>query len=227
MNYSNILKKELQKENSLWLLRAAKASLLILLVSFISVSCLSEPISEVNKNQVFEYQEGDIILQGLNSLQCQAVKAATNSQYSHCGIVLDQDGELKICEAVGPVIISSISDFTESSQGGHYVVLRLKNGTINHGQLSSYCRTELGKPYDIYFNWDDTEIYCSELVWKAYEASNIELCKTRPLQDYDLTSPLVHKILQERYASKIPYAEPMVAPEDFLHTDMLEVVFEN
>ena len=216
------MKKAVQKENSWWLLKATKASLYALTICFVIIGCSSE----AEKSTTFEYQEGDIILQGLNSLQCQAVKAATNSDFSHCGIVIEQDGELKICEAIGPVIISEISEFTEASQDGHYKVLRLKNGSIDHNQLSTYCNAEMGKPYDIYFNWDDSEIYCSELVWKAYEASNIELCKTRPLKDYDLTSPLVQQILQERYAPKIPYAEPMIAPEDFLHTDVLEVVLE-
>ena len=26
-----------------------------------------------------------------------------------------------------------------------------------------------GKNYDIYFNWNDDELYCSELIWKIYE----------------------------------------------------------
>jgi hypothetical protein len=26
-----------------------------------------------------------------------------------------------------------------------------------------------GKPYDLYFEWNDEIIYCSELVWKIYK----------------------------------------------------------
>lgn len=33
-----------------------------------------------------------------------------------------------------------------------------------------------GKPYDIYFEWSDDKIYCSELVWKIYKhALDIEI----------------------------------------------------
>ncbi len=43
-------------------------------------------------------------------------------------------------------------------------------------EAGTKCRKVLGKPYDIYFEWDDRAIYCSEIVWKAYQhALGIEL----------------------------------------------------
>lgn len=29
----------------------------------------------------------------------------------------------------------------------------------------------IGKDYDLYFEWSDSRIYCSELVWKIYKES--------------------------------------------------------
>ncbi|MBL4705719.1 MAG: peptidoglycan peptidase [Flavobacteriales bacterium] len=198
-----------------------RISLFLFAVLFLFESC-STPA-----NTTFEFQEGDIILQALNSPQCDAIRLATDNYYSHCGMVVNDGKKLMIYEAIGPVKKTEIQEFTASGINGHYVVMRLKDSTVDHQSILNYCDGELGKAYDIYFNWDDTEIYCSEFVWKAYEASQIELCNTRPLKDYDLSSPLVQTILQERYAPKIPYGEPMVAPSDLYSSGLLEIVYQN
>jgi uncharacterized protein YycO len=58
----------------------------------------------------------------------------------------------------------------------------------------------LGKDYDIYFEWSDNRIYCSELIWKIYkEATNIEIGQLENLSDFNLSNKLVKKKLKERY----------------------------
>ena len=48
-----------------------------------------------------------------------------------------------------------------------------------------------GKNYDIYFEWSDDRIYCSELVWKMYkEATGIEIGEIQKLSDFDLRNSL-------------------------------------
>jgi hypothetical protein len=221
-NYSIILKKEAQKENSLWLLKVAKINSFFFAVIFVFVSCAQ--VEDTN----FTYQEGDIILQSLNSSQCDAVRKATESYYSHCGIVLKDGDDLMVYEAVGPVIKSTVESFTSAGINGHYVVLRMKSDSgLNFDSMSSYCVGELGKSYDSYFNWGDEEQYCSELVWKAYNSAGIQLCATRPLREYNLTSPLVQTIMKQRYGNDIPTEEPMVAPSDLFSSTLLEVIYEN
>lgn len=209
--------------SSLWLLKVAKLRLLIIPCLLILISCGDQ------NNEDFQFQEGDIILQALNSTQCEAVRAATNSYYSHCGIVLKDHDELVVYEAIGPVMKTSISDFTASGINGHYAVLRTKSvdNALNTEDARNYCNGELGKPYDGYFNWGDEEIYCSELVWKAYEKGGVELCELRPLKDYNLSSPIVKEVMQQRYGNSIPSNEMMIAPGDFKTASILEVVYEN
>jgi uncharacterized protein YycO len=176
----------------------------------------------------FEFRSGDIVLQSLNSSQCHAIREATDSYYTHCGIVLRDGNELIIYEAIGPVKKSSLQDFTDSGINDHFVVLRPSLKELpNATQMKSYCDNELGKSYDLFFNWDDTEMYCSELVWKAYQAAGIELCKPRPLIDYDLSSTVVQAVMKQRYGEKIPEEELMVAPSDLFSSTLLEVVYEN
>jgi uncharacterized protein YycO len=194
---------------------------LVLSLMIVLTSC-----SQVQETE-FQFQEGDIILQSLNSVQCQAVKSATNSEYSHCGIVIHDGDKLVIYEAVGPVKKTGIEAFTSSGTNGEYTVMRSKSIGADLASMRTYCNGELGKPYDIYFNWDDTEIYCSEFVWKAYEAVGIEVCPTRPLKDYNLTDPIVKHTMDQRYGSNIPYDEPMVAPSDLFESSQLEIVYNS
>ena len=71
----------------------------------------------------------------------------------------------------------------------------------------------VGKPYDLYFEWSDTRIYCSELVWKMYERSlGIEIGRRQKLREFDLSDPRVRAKLTERYGKKIPLDETVISP---------------
>jgi len=69
----------------------------------------------------------------------------------------------------------------------------------------------IGKNYDLYFEWSDNRIYCSELVWKIYkEALDLEIGKLETLNDFDLTNEVVKTKLTERYGNKIPLNELVI-----------------
>jgi hypothetical protein len=85
-----------------------------------------------------------------------------------------------------------------------------------------------GKNYDIYFGWSDETIYCSELVWKLYQRTTaLEIGELKPLGSYDLSSPIVKKIMQERYGKKIPMEEQMISPGAIFDSELLELVAES
>ena len=183
--------------------------------------------SEANPLQSAEFAVGDVIFQTSNSSQSKAIQLATESQYSHCGMVVRTDGRLMVFEAVQPVKLTPINEFINRGTNG-YVVKRLKEsyGTFpdkEQSELQTLISRYIGKDYDIYFNWSDEELYCSELVWKIYdEYLGIELCKPRPLSDYNLSHPLVKEQLKKRYGSNLPMDEPMVSPQDLFESKLLE-----
>lgn len=178
-------------------------------------------------------EAGDILFQDLNSSQGQAVKLATGSEYTHCGIVLEKSGRYVVYEAVGPVRITPLQEWIEQGVNGHIVVKRLD--TLQ-GRLSSEAldrmravgERHLGKPYDIVFSWTDDKLYCSELVWKMYyEGFDLALAPPRQLGDYDLSHPAVKEKLVERYGDSIPLDEPVVAPSDLFDSRLLRTVYQN
>jgi 2-keto-4-pentenoate hydratase/2-oxohepta-3-ene-1,7-dioic acid hydratase in catechol pathway len=71
-------------------------------------------------------REGDIVFTGSERGQGEAIIAATGSQYTHCGIVFQQDGKWMVLEAVQPVSVASLEDFKSRSQPESFLVRRLK-----------------------------------------------------------------------------------------------------
>lgn len=176
------------------------------------------------------FKEGDIIFQSLNSPQSLAIRLATRSEYTHCGIVFEKEGTLFVYEAVHPVTWTPLERWIGRNPDGHYVLLRLKNRDAAltpevTAALKKSGEPMLGKPYDIYFQWSDERIYCSELVWKMYRrGAGIELCPLRTFQDFDLNHREVQRIARERYGTELPLDEKVVAPSDLMASDLLEEV---
>jgi uncharacterized protein YycO len=204
----------------------------ITLYLFIGLLFISFNNSE-NKSTITKFQNGDIIFQSSQSKQCEAVKIATNSKFSHCGIIFIENGKTYVYEAVQPVKMTLFEDWISHGKDSKYVVQRLKNSdkiltkeVID--KMKIYGKTFNNKDYDAYFEWSDEKIYCSELVWKIYKnGANIELCKTKKLKDFNLDSQIVKKIMKERYGNKIPYNEAVVAPSQLYESEMVETIFNN
>lgn len=172
-----------------------------------------------------QLQEGDIVFQSSSSPQCEAIKLATHSEYSHCGIVLFIDGKAMVFEAVQPVSVTPLDQWAARGDDGKYEVKRLKDVKLSAdviARMKKIATSYVGKDYDLYFGWADDRLYCSELVWKLYKkAAGVELTALRPLSDYDLSHPAVKVILRERYADKIPLGEKMVSPGDLFNSPLL------
>ncbi len=172
-----------------------------------------------------DLKPGDIVFQDSYSRQSQAIKLATHSQFSHVGIVFKKDGKLQVLEGVQPVKYTPLDQWIRHGKNNSYEVKRLKGRTLSSTELAKmqrYGEQLLNKNYDIFFNWSNEEIYCSELVWKIYkEGAGIELCPTKKLKSFDLDHAIVKTIMKERYGNNVPYEEPVVAPSDLYESTFL------
>lgn len=176
----------------------------------------------------YHLREGDILFQGNAGPQSDAIRAATDSPYTHCGIVVEKGGKLVVFEASQPVKTTPLKDFIARSQPGTFRAMRLAE-PINDTWLAKakdWGEELLGQPYDAKFQWSDEAYYCSELVWKFYLAGGIELCKPKRFSDYDLDEPAVVALIEQRYGGmgNLPLDEAAVAPGDLAESDMLDEV---
>lgn len=163
-----------------------------------------------------EIKNGDLIFQTSLSGQSKAIQLATNSKYSHCGIIYSDNGQFYVFEAIQPVKTTPLDKWIARGENGHYVIKRLKNAdqllTVNTlEKMKSEGEKFNGKNYDLTFEWSDDKIYCSELIWKIYQrATGFEIGKLEKLSDFDLTNEAVKKKMKERYGEKIPMDEIVI-----------------
>ncbi|MFW5851329.1 MAG: YiiX family permuted papain-like enzyme [Bacteroidota bacterium] len=203
-----------------------KNSFYILLSLMILISCHS-------KTELSEFQNGDIIFQTSKSGQSKAIQIATGSKYSHMGIIYKQGNDYFVYEAVQPVKLTPLNDWITRGENEHYVVKRIKNSqklltpeTLT--KMKQIGEKYAGKDYDLYFEWSDSRIYCSELVWKIYKESiGLEIGKLEKLGDFNLTEKAVRLKLMERYGEHIPKEELVISPASMFNSDQLITVFEN
>ena len=172
-------------------------------------------------------RDGDIIFHTSRSAQSAAIQRATHSPYSHVGIILYRDDKPFVFEAIATVRYTPLADWIARGDGGRYVVKRLASQLTPEqaAQLRVAARQFEGKPYDLYFEWSDERIYCSELVWKMYEqALGVQLGTLQELREFDLTDPVVKAKMRERYGSRVPLDEPVISPGAQFASPLLSTV---
>jgi uncharacterized protein YycO len=174
-----------------------------------------------------DWQNGDIVFQDSESTQSLAIKLATNSKYSHCGIVMNLNDEWMVLEAIQPVKVTPIDKWIAGGTEGQYVRKRLKNGkqlsVAVANKMWKIGESYIGKNYDIFFDWSDDRLYCSELVYKIYQrGAGIELGTMKKLKEYNLNSKEVQEQLKLRYGADIPLNHKMISPQDIFESDLLE-----
>jgi hypothetical protein len=159
--------------------------------------------------------------------QGKAIQLATKSKFTHIGIIFIENGKPMVYHAVEPVSVNTLEEFIAMSSDGKYEVKHLKDKRLLTPKVISdmllEAKSKLGIHYDYGFAWDDKEMYCSEFVWKLYNhALKLEVGALRPLKEFDLTHPIVKKIMAQRYGEAIPYNENMISPGDMYLSELVE-----
>ncbi len=119
-------------------------------------------------------QEGDVVFQSLpgGSDLVETIEGATHSPFSHCGAVVRQDGRWMVIEAIGNVHYTPLFLWIARGRGSHLAVYRLRpEHRANIPAMRAGMERLLGKPYDYRYELDDNSIYCSELVYKGWQAA--------------------------------------------------------
>ena len=187
-------------------------------------------------NELFEndkIKNGDLIFQTSLSDQSKAIQLATNSKYSHCGLIYIEGNEVYVFEAVQPVKRTKLDKWITRGKDGKYVIKRLKNADqvltpSVISKMKEVAENFTEKNYDSTFEWSDEKIYCSELIWKIYQrATGLEIGKLQKLSDLDLTNESVKSIMQKRYGNKIPLNETVISPGSIFDSELLFTVISN
>jgi len=187
-------------------------------------------VSSNYKEDSIELKNGDIIFQTSLSSQSKAIQLATKSRYSHLGIIYINNGQYYVYEAIQTVTLTPLQKWINKGKDKHYVVKRLKNSekiltpkVLNKMKIVS--KKYFNKDYDLFFEWSDDRVYCSELVWKIYKQTlNIEIGDLEYLSDFDLESEIVKRKISERYGDSIPHNEKVISPAQIFNSNKLKII---
>jgi len=203
--------------------RGLAAGALVVTLTILGTSCGRKVEARV--------RDGDIIFQTSQSDQSRAIQMATHSPYSHMGLVLLREGRPFVLEAVSPVArFTPLREWIARGQEARFVIKRLRDGSVlddpNGPPALLKAALELaGKPYDPYFEWSDERIYCSELVWKAYERGlGVHIGRLLPLASFDLSSPIVKAKMAERFGDRVLLDERVISPASIFDSPLLQEV---
>jgi hypothetical protein len=173
----------------------------------------------------YQPQDGDVVFQSLPlSPMTNMIEGATHSPYSHCGMVVREDGRWYVYEAIGDVRRTPLAAWFWRSRGYCFAAYRLTGEDQMHvPKMIEYCRACLGLPYDMRYELDDEKIYCSELVSKAYRHGS-----TRLLGDLvkvnDLDWKPYQRQIEQLNGGSVPLDREMITPRDLAKAKELELV---
>ncbi len=179
----------------------------------------------VDVSSIKEPMTGDIIFHESLSSQSAAIQAATKSRYSHVGMIVIKEGVPYVFEAISKTSYTPLKDWVERGKDYHFVLKRYKERLLTKEEkiaLVKYAEKWEGTDYDLYFEWSDEQVYCSELVWKVYkEVLGVELGTTATVASFDLESTVVKNKMKERYGENIPLNEIVISPSAVFYSDEL------
>ncbi|MEO6052836.1 MAG: YiiX/YebB-like N1pC/P60 family cysteine hydrolase [Chthoniobacterales bacterium] len=203
--------------------RAGKVRLFMLLI----LLCVIGYISNV---QVLYYylsyrpHEGDIVFQSIPKCDLvDAIEGATHSPYSHCGVVLREHDQWVVIAAISEVRETPLLRWIQRGRGAGFAVYRLKPSyTASIPEFKKHLVGYLGLPYDYDYDMSDKEIYCSELVYKAFNKTTGEqMGKLEKLSDLDW-KPYADYI-KSIQANNLPLDRVMITPKSLSEAPQIEL----
>jgi len=136
-----------------------------------------------------------------------------------------KDGKWIVIEAVGPVKETPLTMWIKRGVNGEILALRFKEQyTVKIPEFIKSANGYLGRPYDMQMEMDDEKIYCSELVYKAFNnVYHEEIGKTQKLGDLNWKPN--EKFIKSVEKGPVPLDRIMITPRAIAESDKMTVVF--
>jgi hypothetical protein len=165
---------------------------------------------------------GDIAFQTSRSEQSEGIQLATDSPWSHVGVVeVGPDGP-HVIEAIGRVSRTPWATWRRRGVGDVLVLRPAGLSEIALRRVVNEAKRHLGKRYDARFGWGDDRMYCSELVWKAFaRGAGVELGKRERLGDLHVAG--LERAIAARWGA-VPRDLVLVTPASLATDARLAVV---
>lgn len=176
-----------------------------------------------------KYSEGDIIFIQSQTQQAAALREATESVWTHVGFLVKQNSKWYVAEAVGPLKQTPLADFIARSKNKSYRIYRFKH--FDPSTMTAALKKTLpkyNKPYDIYFEWSQERIYCSELTYHVMkDVTGFELGRVQKMKEMRLDGPYVKALIEKRLTDigkELDLEEDIVTPISQMQDDEVTLI---
>jgi hypothetical protein len=173
-------------------------------------------------------KSGDILFQSLpHGELVDAIEAVTSSGWSHCGVLLEREGRWVVAEAIGQVRYTPLHLWIVRGRGSLVDSYRVKNLKLQDDKKVIVGVDKLlGKSYDLSYAPDDSEIYCSELVYKVYDRElGIKIGDWEKLGS--LNWKPMEKFIRSMENGRLPLDRLMITPVGLTMSPNVYRVFKN
>lgn len=137
------------------------------------------------RREPVEWQNGDLVFQTATSFPNKMILDASASPLTNVGVVAVSADNVPTVITTGPKEVEEVStrDFVSRGDQRGIAVYRLRNLTPElAAQVVEAARSEVGKPYDVFFDKGADNIYAAELVRIAFGKIGLLLGQTVKLQ---------------------------------------------
>lgn len=144
--------------------------------------------------------EGDVIFIQSQTQQAAALREATGSVWTHVGIIVKKNSKWHVAEAIGPLKMTPINDFINRSKNKSFKIFRYKHFKPATMLKQLYAvLPKYNKPYDIYFEFTEERIYCSELTYHVFkDVTEFEMGRIQKMKEMRLEGPYVQALIEKR-----------------------------
>ena len=130
-----------------------------------------------------------------------------------------------VVEANGSVKETKLDRWLAQGREGKFAAYRFDPKYADKiPQMIVAARSRLGKPYDLRYELDDRALYCSELVYKAFQEATGEPCG-RLVKLGELNWQPYERVIRYLDGGGLPLEREMITPRDLAEAEQLKPVF--
>lgn len=175
---------------------------------------------------LYSPQEGDIVFQSLPKGELvDAIEGVTESSFSHCGVVMKDGNRWVVVESILSVRKTRLLTWLQRGKAAGFAVYRLRP---EFSECIAEFKLNLLKfldfPYDYSFEMSDHSIYCSELIYDAFENTTGEQMGTLETLG-DLNWRPYEENIRSLAGNILPLDRVMITPVSLSRATQMEPVF--